>query len=144
MIYCFVGESYCGKTTFIRNYFNNVKETAYATVGIDFGRIIKNNEVIEFWEIGGHERILSFKRIAEPFLKSHLSIIDVLVVLFNASDPTSLSQSLKYIEWLQSHNCTIKIVKLVGTKTDLGIHTVYSTTDCLYTNRDEVPLINLK
>eukprot|EP00835_Amoeboradix_gromovi_P000216 NODE_7_length_48057_cov_0.322240.p25 type:complete len:145 gc:universal NODE_7_length_48057_cov_0.322240:3436-3870(+) len=135
--YAFVGECQCGKSTFIRNFFDSENVESYATVGIDFGRVKEKDRVVEFWEIAGHEYSQSFKRIAEPFIASHLHSIDVLFTVFNSSDPASLSASLKYIEWLQMHHSIIGKVLLVGTKSDLGIHSVYSGTDCIFTNKNQ-------
>ena len=129
-----VGESGCGKSTFIRRHFNQPSQEAYVTVGIDFGRISKDDKMIEFWEIAGFEKNASFKRISEPFLESHLKNIELLFVVFNTSDPGSLSNSLKYIKWLQEHQCMINAIQLIGNKTDLGIHPAYSATDCKFTN----------
>eukprot|EP00834_Sanchytrium_tribonematis_P002274 NODE_66_length_25735_cov_0.318497.p20 type:complete len:147 gc:universal NODE_66_length_25735_cov_0.318497:14136-13696(-) len=133
-IFLLVGENKCGKSTFIRNYFNQLQSESYATVGIDFGRFKKGPKWIEFWEIAGFENNLSYKRIAEPFLETHLSCIDILYVIFDASEPSSLGKSLKYMDWLHSHKCEIKEMKLIGTKTDLGIHPAFSATNCIYTN----------
>ena len=72
-----VGESGCGKSTFIRRQFNQPSQEAFVTVGIDFGRLSSNGEMIEFWEIAGFEKNTSFKNISEPFLESHLKIIDL-------------------------------------------------------------------
>ena len=129
-----VGESGSGKSTFIRRYFNQPSVEAYVTVGIDFGRLQVDDQAIEFWEIAGFEKNNSFKRISEPFLASHLQKIDLLFVVFSSSDPGSLSCSLKYIKWLQEHQCVVKEIQLVGNKSDLGIHPAYSATDCKFTN----------
>ena len=131
----FVGESSSGKSTYIRNYFNSKIKNAFITVGIDFGRIedVEKKDIIEFWEIAGFEHSPSFKAIAEPFLATHLQVIDELFIIFDASNPASLQNSLLYIDWLQGHHCQIIKMSLIGNKTDLGIHPVYSATNCTFT-----------
>jgi len=115
---CFIGDYGVGKTSFIRSVLGMSLEDIRTTLGIDFfttsSTINDKRTCITLWDTAGAERYRSL-------MHSYIRDSDIVFVIYDSMDSEAMESVTRCFRDLEGLNPTV--VAVIGTKTDLGMHT---------------------